>query len=356
MINTTDAYQSNTASIPPPKKLSGALDPLDALLPFSVAAPTGRAGDDTKQGRGKSFLVSWCVPSDPAVCLANSLTKQWTSYHKQLRNCQNEFSETSVHQLRVATRRLMAHHGMISSALSAEKVAKARKKLKCQLKLLGELRDAQVQRIFIEQKTAKFPFLALICDWLQERERHLVKTVRRKVQRFKCRKMEQWMLNLCEELSCWPDNAVKRELLAANVFTAVTDAFIATACCLQEISPDDSQTIHRTRVTFKKFRYMVEALSPDFTGLGKRQLRHLGNYQRRMGNLQDLEILQSCVMRFLRKHPGSEELFAPFNRHLRLLQRRALRSCLAHAEDLCEFWDSRRAGRSYRPELIRTAA
>ena len=82
----------------------------------------------------------------------------------------------------------------------------------------------------------------------------------------------------------------------------------------------------------------MESLSPDFTGLGKRQLRALAHYQQRMGVLQDLEIIERCIAGYERQEAGIGTLLAPFNRYLQITRARALRSFLKSADDLFEFW------------------
>jgi CHAD domain-containing protein len=207
------------------------------------------------------------------------------------------------------------------------------------LKDLGELRDAQVQRIFIEQQMIRFPFLVLLLDFLKRREQRLVKDVARKVHRSKSQKLQQWTLNLCRELASRSEGVQKQESLATDVFSTIADAFAEAADRCQSIDPANPETVHRTRVAFKKFRYMVEAVSPSFTGLGKRQLRRLGNYQRRMGALQDLEILEACLHEFLREQAWAVALFTPFTSYIRRRRGRTLRLCLNRASDLFEFWD-----------------
>ena len=343
MINMTDQHQSNTATIPPPKDSANVLRPTsfrDLPSPRFVISQKLRAKYQQKHHALFSrFSAGWSIPPNPGPWLAKSLRSRWVLYHKQLRECQKRLSVNSVHQLRVATRRFMTYYDLVGCFASAQKGSKARMKLKRRLKILGELRDAQVQRLLIEQHAERFPFLILVRDFLQQRERRLLKNVAPKVQRFKSRQVEQWTSDLCQDLDAWPDDAKNRELLASDVFDAMANAFAEAVRCRQTIDPADSQTIHRTRVAFKKLRYLVEALSPAFTGLGKKQLRRLANYQRRMGNLQDLEILQVSLEAFLCKHPDSEVLLAPFARYLRLRRARSLRSCLDHADDLFEFWD-----------------
>jgi len=355
MINITEAHSSNIASIPPPKASLQAK--VGSRFFFDPAVSSnGRAKQGAKQRNARAaLLIAWKVPSKPATHLAKALENQWDCYRRQLKECQKEFSETSVHQLRVATRRLMTYYTLVSAVVSNDKITKARRKLKRQLKILGKLRDAQVQRNFIEQQMTQFPFLVLVRDSLRGREHHLVKGIADEVCHFKNRKLEHWTSELFEELRGWPEQTEKGNLFATALFRAVTNAFRQTVYCRQAIDPADVQTLHRTRVAFKKFRYMVEALSPRFTGLNKRHLRRLGTYQRRMGNLQDLEILQEWVGRFLREHPARKESFMPFSRHLHLLQDRALRACLKHADALFEFWDWSFEQRESAPQS-RTAA
>ena len=295
-----------------------------------------------------SVWVGWCVPADPGACLINAVESRWDSYLKQLRACKKEFSVDSVHHLRVATRRLITQYFLIGCVASGEKTPKMCKKLKSRLKILGEVRDAQIQRVFIDQQLARFPFLAPFHEVLRRRENRLVKDVASDVDGFKNHKLNHWTRELCKQIHNWPQNAEKRDELTAEVLGALADAFTSVVRCRQSIDPANSQTIHRTRVAFKKFRYMVEALSPDFTGLGKGQLRRFGDYQSRMGNLQDLEILEESVGHFLRENPDSQAKFAPFIRYLHQRRGKALRACLDHADALFRFWDP--------VELARTAA
>ncbi len=57
------------------------------------------------------------------------------------------------------------------------------------------------------------------------------------------------------------------------------------------INPEQSATIHRLRVAFKKFRYLLEFLQPASTGIHKRQLKEMQSFQVMMGDIQDLSIL-----------------------------------------------------------------
>ena len=293
----------------------------------------------------------WRIPSHSGLCLATALRQRWQTYLQQLRRCRKEFSEDAVHQLRVATRRLMTQFSLLDWVSPGPKAEKARQVLKKRLKCLGELRDVHVQRMFLEQYMSRFPELAGIHEFLQTRERRLAEITAGKVDGFKIRRLKKCTAGLLEELSA--QNPVDSEWLASRIHAAATDAFEEVVNRRQNMDAQNSQTIHRTRVAFKRFRYIVESLSPAFTGMGKRQLRRLAYYQRRMGNLQDLEILQQTVARFIEDHPTAEHSFKPFCRYLGARHTRAMRACLSRADDLFEFWSDFRPDRS---EMARTAA
>ncbi len=282
--------------------------------------------------------VGWRVPEELGAGLARALRNRLRSYRKQLRQCQEDFSESSVHRLRVATRRLIAQFALLSSVAPSAKTGKARKILKRRLKLLGELRDVHVQMSIIARQWPRYPELVLVLDFISRQERRLTKALARKVQEHKLRKLEKCGAALCAELRISSDDTVRREAIASKVFGAMAEAFAEVARRRQAIDPNHSATVHRTRVAFKKFRYIVESLSPAFTGLRGHHLRRFGTYQRRMGHLQDLEMFQAFIARFVKERPGTESLLRPFIRYLKERRARALRRAVRHADDLFVFW------------------
>jgi CHAD domain-containing protein len=258
--------------------------------------------------------------------LAAALDNRWQSYREQLRRCQGKFSEGAVHELRVATRRLLAQFTLLSCVAPSPALEKARRILKRRLTALGDLRDAQVQRLFIQQKTSTFPELVLLRGWLQRRERRLARSAAEKVKRFKTRKLERWISAMIGDLTA----KARRSRAQSQLAEAVERR--------RAIDLADLRTVHQTRVAFKRFRYILESLSPGITGLSRRQLRALAYYQRKMGIIQDLEVLQACVARYAREDKKRKALLQRFSRHLRQRRARALRSFLKSADRLFAFW------------------
>jgi CHAD domain-containing protein len=271
-------------------------------------------------------------------CLAEALQVRWESYRGQLRGCQTEFSEEGVHELRVATRRLISQLVLLSCVTANPALEKTRRILKRRLVGLGNLRDTQVERIFISREITRFPELALLRKHLERQEHRLTKVAAAKVHRWKTRKLEKWIDALRQELEDEKRATRPQGRLAAAVLRAADNAFAVAVERRHAIDLADLRTVHRMRIAFKRFRYMVESLSPHMTGLGKRQLRALAYYQRKMGIIQDLEVLQHCVGDCLRQQPETESLLAPFRRYLQNRRSRALKSFLQSADQLLAFW------------------
>jgi CHAD domain-containing protein len=288
--------------------------------------------------------------------LAAALEDRWESYRGQLRWCQRSFSEKAVHELRVATRRLLAQFVLLSCAAPSAGLEKARRILKRRTAVLGDLRDTQVQLRLVDQQVARFPELEPLRGWLRRRERRLVKPAARKVSRFRTKKLGKAIAAMTKDLAANAGNPRARKQLATTVVRAAANAFAEAVRRRQAIDLADLRTIHQTRVVFKRFRYMVESLSPGITGLSKRHLRALAYYQRKMGIIQDLEVMLRCVASFVREHKRSEPSLRPFCRYLRQRRARALRSFLKSADRLFEFWPPARLAAPGRSTRTRKAA
>lgn len=270
--------------------------------------------------------------------LAEALEERLSSYRKELRRCQEEFSEEAVHELRVATRRLLAQLVLLSCVTPSTGLERARPCLKRRIAALGDLRDTQVLLAFIDEQAVRFPELEPLHGWLRRREARLAKSAAKKVTRLRTKKLGKWIAAITENLAASAGNGRARKQLASDVVRAMADAFAEVLKRRQAIDLADLGTVHQTRVAFKRFRYIVEALSPDLTGLTKRQLRALAYYQRRMGIIQDLEVMKRCVEKFIHDHKTTGSALRPFCRYLRQRRNRALRSFLKSADRLVEFW------------------
>jgi CHAD domain-containing protein len=335
-MQNTNLPQSNTEALPPPNP---ALTMLPGAVNSAPSLPSPKSFPSQPCSSQPEFVSpnQSRIPKDPGDCLAHALSERWKQYCKQLRACRREASEKHVHQLRVATRRLSTHFLLVDRVTGHHDAQKASKKLKRRLKILGKLRDAQVLKSFLKDHETEFPEIAPVVSFAVRHERKLSRKVGCRVLGFKKQKLEKWTSEVCCELQNSSRSPQAAELLAGRVFDSISAAHDDVLKCRAAINPADSQTIHRTRVAFKKFRYMIEAGSPAFTGFGKTQLRRLASYQRRMGDLQDAEVLQRFVDEFLEANPTVAPSLTSFRRYLTRRRTQKLHACLKRLDDLPSF-------------------
>jgi CHAD domain-containing protein len=88
----------------------------------------------------------------------------------------------------------------------------------------------------------------------------------------------------------------------AAIWAAVDGAYSIVQQRHRAIRIDDAITIHRLRLAFKKFRYMVECIYPLLPNPPDQFLRRLHDYQAAMGEIQDDEVGLQMLAKFTAKH------------------------------------------------------
>jgi len=259
---TWERLQSNTRSIPPPGGDSVASLTADEATP---TLPGCQISPHLAQNQRPVVPMKSRAPDlkgrpnqrNPVAVgpwLADSLQDRWQRYQEQFRRCRRRFSEESIHELRVAARRLMALFTLLSCVPGGAVGENGRRMLKRQLKALNELRDTQVQRRFLAQQVPRFPELLLVHDLLEREECRLARTVATAPDRFRTRKLEEWVMSLRAEFNRQPADRRRQTQLLGAVVRGTTRAFAEVVARREAIDPTDPDTIHRTRVAFKRFR------------------------------------------------------------------------------------------------------
>ncbi len=284
--------------------------------------------------------------------LADSLKTLWRRYRKRLKTCRKEFSEEAVHELRVETRRLLALMALLESILPAEPLKKTRRTFRKRLDAFACLRDTQVQLLSVEKLKARFPGARQFHRALARQERRLTARARRKVKHSRLGKLAKRIKALKRQMRQWSDAPAARKELAAKVAAAVQDAFARTSRLRQRMDAAHTLTIHRTRVAFKHFRYVVETLQPILPGVTAKQIRNMHAYQAMMGEVQDMEVLLATLRRFAAKGRINPRHVPPLRRELNARRAALIRSCLASADQLYGFWPPRPRRRSPGPSNL----
>ena len=126
-----------------------------------------------------------------SALLITALDERWESYRMQVKTCRREFSEEAVHDLRVATRRLLAVLDIARALDPNPRLQKTRRSLKDQLDDLDDLRDVQVMRVEVSETIENFPELKPFEIHLQEREKHLLRLARKQINALKLSELKK---------------------------------------------------------------------------------------------------------------------------------------------------------------------
>jgi CHAD domain-containing protein len=292
----------------------------------------------TAPGSGSpSPAVSSRSPGHSVHRLARSLRQQWKRYRRDLKHCQHKYSAKAIHSFRVETRRLLSSLELLSGFLPARRVEKAQRLLKRHLDVFADLRDTQVQLAAVRGIRRAFPAARRFHAWLREREQRFAKQAFKNIGKVKAARLGKLIAASGEDVEEQLRGSLRRKVLAA-LLRAVDRAFRRAQQGRAGIDASDPWTIHRTRVAFKKFRYMVEALAEPLPEITGERLAAMHHYQTMMGEIQDAEMLLQTLDKFLSKQQIEAAAAQRFRAGLWRRRQRLIRAYLKKADQLREFW------------------
>ena len=263
--------------------------------------------------------------------LLDALDQRWKNYRAELKRCRTEFSNEAVHDLRVSARRMLAFIQLLNTISPRPRLQKMNRAFKEQLDEFDQLRDTQVILAELSETLQELPQLHEFHDYLQEVEKGLLKTLRKKLKVIDLFDVSKWIRRMRESLKEESDSQ-----LTLPLFQAVDDAFLATKQRQNWITPAAATTIHRVRIAFKAFRYMVEIVSPLLNDFPPENLKRMHDYQSLMGEIQDVEV----IMQTLAEAPIDLSTFdpEPVRRYYERCHAEAISAYLAQTDQLDTFW------------------
>ena len=275
--------------------------------------------------------------------IAASLKDQWRRYRKKLKRCQRKFTETAVHESRVETRRMLSLVELLGVFLGQRHLKKARRALKEHLDTFDPLRDTQVQLLEVDKHLPVFPELRKFHDALRKRERRCLREARVRVRRLKTRQLNEVVAALKQQLRAQRRHPAQRVRHQTAVMNAVEEAFAQVVELRRRMTLHNAETIHRTRIAFKKFRYMLEALQPVFRELTRRRLAAMQDFQAMLGDLQDTEVLLTRLDKFTGRKPARLKALKSFREKLAHRRAAQIEQCLESADAIFNFWPVKNA-------------
>lgn len=234
--------------------------------------------------------------------LLDALDQRWKNYRAELQRCRTEFSNEAVHDLRASARRMLAFLQLLNYTSPRPRLQKLNRAFRDQLDEFDQLRDTQVILADLSETLQELPQLQEFYVYLQDVEKGLLKTLRKKLRVIDLFDVSKRIRRMHESLKTESDDN-----LIVPILRTVDDAFLTTQQYQNWINPAQATTIHRVRIAFKAFRYMVEIIHPMLNDFPGENLERMHHYQSLMGEIQDVEV----IMQALAEAPVRSSTFDP---------------------------------------------
>ena len=270
--------------------------------------------------------------------LDRTFKSAWRSYRRVFKRCQRKLSRATVHQLRVETRRLLALVDLFEPLAASQAVDELSRRAIQPFKTSGRLRDTQVLLCDVERRLLRFPDGKRFKRELLRREKRLARQLERELRQTRLKPLKSRMDALRKELRAGVKPAEACHRARVRLLKGVDLAFANVVARRKSITPIKPRTVHRTRVAFKKFRYMLEQLRPLLSRHPGGSPRKLRDYQKLMGDIQDCETLLAALGKFMREEKSEARRLRRFcaaveHDHARLMAR-----YLRRANELFSYW------------------
>ena len=127
------------------------------------------------------------------------------------------------------------------------------------------------------------------------------------------------------------------ESLADSLMQAVDSAYARAVLAVEEINPGKPASVHRARLAFKKFRLMVEIVSPLAPLPPEDYFENMHDYQSAMGDIRDTSVFLYVLADF---SPEGHSRFdaRPVRRYFQRQLSVLTAFFVAHEGELNTFW------------------
>lgn len=271
------------------------------------------------------------MPKHAGKPLLDALDSLWDKYRKRLKTCRHDISEDNVHELRIATRRLLALIELLRTLHPQAALDKLRKTLKHQLDGFDELRDTQVMLLEIANGMPALPDLAPFLGYLQQHEQQLLRETGPHIASLRQGKLRRKIQKAGRRF--------KSKTAKTNVNIAVLSAIDKVYATALErhltIAADDLASIHHLRIPLKKLRYLLASVPAMIPDLPENHLRNLQNYLTRMGDIQNSAVLLRTLELFFVDGVPEE-----IRRYYGKQQQALIDEFMEHRGEIFGFWRS----------------
>ena len=268
-----------------------------------------------------------------------TLDAHWDDYPQRFDAARQQITEETIHDLRVAARRLQARLRILQSLESRPRARKLWRLLRRQLDQLDDLHDTQVMLQEATERAQTLPQLTRFRDYLEGKSVALALTAQEEVLASKPSGIKERV----QRLRKLARKHAQDEDLPGRMLQAVDAAHAKTMRAFSQLDATDASTIHHVRISFKKFRYMVEAVRPLLPDYPEAYLARMHDYQESMGKVHDTVVFLDALKEFATRLSHARGNTEPFDLHLVELYYRGRLDELIHTyfqrkAELSSFW------------------
>jgi CHAD domain-containing protein len=261
--------------------------------------------------------------------LLDALNTRWRRLRKEWNRNRSQNSEAAVHDLRVASRRLLAVLDMLESLDGHSGIKESRRRVKKLLQGLSPLRDVQVQSAHISKMLRRYPQLKDFKTSLNKKEQDAAK---------KMRKLLKKPLDLGPAMTKSKHHPNKRFETSAIV-GVVDKRYREVLERAQHVDRSNTATIHKMRLSFKRFRYTAELVQPVIRKrLSPSRLKQFHTFQTMMGDIQDIEVLSEKLVKWAGKHEQRAAGLKPVLEELARRKEKSIDAFMDSFHKVRSFW------------------
>ena len=269
---------------------------------------------------------------DAKTILTEALETRWKKFRNELKHCRDEFSEEAVHDLRVATRRLLAIFELLRAIMPHNRIQKVRRELKDQLDDLDDLRDTQTLLADVSEDLQEHPQLKIFQKYLLKEEKRFLRSTRKLIQAREYKNLNKRV----QKIHAAAQTLVP-EMLGGQMIAAADEAFSHVIQTYFAMDAENPASIHKLRIAFKKFRYTLEIIHPLLSNFPDANFERMHNYQAKMGEIQDMQVASQRAAD-LDTTPASPAVIEAVSAHYALCLRTAVINYLKDKGEVLVFW------------------
>ncbi len=248
-------------------------------------------------------------PPDLRAIIVGALDERWRTVVRDTKRARSRPTEKSVHDLRVAFRRLMAALDIVRMVTPNSGATKLRKQLHAYLKSLSALRDTQVQIIETESLVKEYPDSMRFLKSLRREETVRSKQAAKEILKIDPESMKSSFERIATKTEDLLISSVMRKNAQSILRGMLAKLYVRTVVLRKQIQNSDRRRIdfiHELRLVYKRFRYSVEILHPVLPLVSEPLMSRMNEYQKSLGAIHDKAVLQSVFDSYLKGADGKE--------------------------------------------------